>query len=461
MLPFSLRVVWFCLSFTGMMTCWAVMLSFVRAVESYWPLVYCVGCTIMHGMFCLGMIYKMEPFRMPRSFCIAQSITMGLGVFLMTGVSASFAIATTFAALKPKTWWEGGKGLMVWRRIYIYPLFVFPFLATVVQLGITLRFDSGVQRDDLHCDYSDPTCYAGIPWLVTIPCLYLSIKAILRILKTNKHLQRSRDPDLDVDIDTFTALPRRPKHVHMARAVSTSSSSPPANLQSISRQPSSPALTNATLTPRGFHMPFQPPALNLDTLHYSRSSHASDELDSPISSNFPRFANPPQVGTVSLDPDRITVESTAPPNEEWREILGASDTPDLDKASSLKWNEDGDKSESEYVKGDDGFDTEDNYSGTYPTRAAPRSLGTTSRKARRPLPTLTPAVYRIITFQLAFTIVQPLSSISTLIDVIRHKPPAPFGTQHIALLISAWGPVFIFSKWPDARRLYSLWLPWK
>ncbi|KAF8067780.1 hypothetical protein FPV67DRAFT_1155933 [Lyophyllum atratum] len=433
---------------TGTISCWAVMVSLTRAVESYWPLVYCVGCTITHGIFCLGMIYKMDPFLMPYAFCVSQSILLGFGVFIMTGVSVAFSIATTYAALKPKTWVEGGKGLMIWRRIYLFPLFVFPVVASAIQVAFTFRFDNGTRSDDMHCDYNDPTwirffSYAGVPWLVSIPCFYLSVKAILRILKTNKHLQRSRDPDMGVE--TFTALPRRPKHVHVARAISTSSASQLPNHPPCSRQPSSPALTTATLTSRGFHMPFQPPALSLDTLRSSvSSSPGSDRLDSPVSSSFPTFANPPQVGTACIDPDRITVASTSP-REDWREILGASATPDMDEASSLKWDEDGDKSAFDYGKGDDEFVTEDNLS-AYTVQAAPRSIGTISRKARRPLPALTPAVYRIITFQLAFTLIQPLSSITTLVDVIEHRPPAAFGTQHFALLIAVWGPTFIFSK---------------
>lgn len=441
-----------------------MMLSFTRSVESYWPLIYCVGCTITHAAFCLGMVYKMDPFRMPYNFCVVQSVFIAIGAFLMTGVSAAFAIATTFAALKPKTWVEGGKGVMIWRRIYILPLVVFPALASALQIVITLRFDSGVRFDDMHCDYSHPWIrffsYAGVPWIITIPCFYLSIRAITRILKTNKHLQRSRDPDMA--IETFT--PRRPKHIQMARAISASSSSPASNLRS-SIQSSSPALTSATLTTRVHHMPFEPPALGFESLNAQSSrpmSQVSTELDSPVSSSFPRFADPPPASSsTSIDRERITVESTSPtPGEDWREILGAApESPDPDKASSLRWGGDGDKSEFDHPKGSDFF-VEDDESGTYTNRPVSRSMGTITRR-RRPLPTLTPAVYRIISFQLAFTIVQPLSSISTFIDIARHKTPPPFGTQHIAFLMSAWGPVFIFMKWPNILKRFSLRLPWK
>ena len=45
----------------------------------------------------------------------------------------------------------------------------------------------------------------------------------------------------------------------------------------------------------------------------------------------------------------------------------------------------------------------------------------------------------------ACTTVQFFSSISTVIDVATRRPnPTPFGTQHVALLLAAWGPVVVF-----------------
>ncbi|KAG5637181.1 hypothetical protein H0H81_005480 [Sphagnurus paluster] len=201
--------------------------------------------------------------------------------------------------------------------------------------------------------------------------------SITRILKTNKHLQRSRDPDMG--IETFT--PRRPKHIQMARAISASSSSPASNLRS-SIQSSSPALTSATLTTRVHHMPFEPPALGFESLNAQSSrpmSQVSTELDSPVSSSFPRFADPPPASSsTSIDRERITVESTSPtPGEDWREILGAApESPDPDKASSLRWGGDGDKSEFDHPKGSDFF-VEDDESGTYTNRPVSRSMGST------------------------------------------------------------------------------------
>ena len=47
----------------------------------------------------------------------------------------------------------------------------------------------------------------------------------------------------------------------------------------------------------------------------------------------------------------------------------------------------------------------------------------------------------------AFSVVCMLAGVSTLIDVIIQRPtPTPFGTQHIALLCTAWGPAVVFGE---------------
>jgi hypothetical protein len=83
--------------------------------------------------------------------------------------------------------------------------------------------------------------------------------------------------------------------------------------------------------------------------------------------------------------------------------------------------------------------------------------------SRWPPPNLIPAFWRILILQVyvflilsaypnsrhyrAFTVIQVLTCISTIIDVASHRTqPTPFGMQHIALLLSAWGPLIVFGK---------------
>ncbi|KAG6853410.1 hypothetical protein C0991_004641 [Blastosporella zonata] len=275
-------------------------------------------------------------------------------------------MATTIASYKPKIWREGRKGIMVWRPVYGFPIFVFPVVAFALQTAVTFTVDRRGRSDDLHCDYSDPewirfVSYAGTPFLLTVPSLYFSITSIIRIHKTNQHLERSRDPD--VDIGAFTSMPRRQQHVGITRASSSSSrpSDPPP--PTASRQTSSP-----TLNPNRVSHTFTiPTALSLDTRRSSISSFRSE--DSRVSSSFPTFVNPHNMGTVSIDPDRMTMPPTVP-DEEWREVLGVAHVPpvDMDKVESLKWTEDGDF---EYGKGDD-FVTEDGRSETAAPPYTPR-----------------------------------------------------------------------------------------
>lgn len=53
------------------------------------------------------------------------------------------------------------------------------------------------------------------------------------------------------------------------------------------------------------------------------------------------------------------------------------------------------------------------------------------------------ALCRLVLFQILFFVVQLLASLSSILDVV-HGRITPFGTQHIALLLAAWGPLIIF-----------------
>ncbi|KZP19983.1 hypothetical protein FIBSPDRAFT_667470, partial [Athelia psychrophila] len=51
-----------------------------------------------------------------------------------------------------------------------------------------------------------------------------------------------------------------------------------------------------------------------------------------------------------------------------------------------------------------------------------------------------------------FFLVQILATLSTIIDVSRGSHAlTPFGTQHVALLLSAWGPSVVFAHAPGIR----------
>ncbi|KAF9018122.1 hypothetical protein BDZ89DRAFT_960485 [Hymenopellis radicata] len=205
MLPFALKVAWMVLSITGTICCWVVLSAFAQTVGSFWgPMTYCVACTLLQLVFCIGMTWRMDPYRMPKAFCIAQTLLMGFGTFLITGVSTAFSIATCITVLKPKSWGSQESRALVWRHIYALPMVVFPILASAVQIAVVLKLDAVKPSDDIQCDATDPQWvrflgYAGTPLLLVIPCFILSIKSIVNTIRTNKHIQRSRSDELDIE----------------------------------------------------------------------------------------------------------------------------------------------------------------------------------------------------------------------------------------------------------------------
>jgi hypothetical protein len=58
---------------------------------------------------------------------------------------------------------------------------------------------------------------------------------------------------------------------------------------------------------------------------------------------------------------------------------------------------------------------------------------------------------------------QILLTMSTLIDVIRGREshPMPFGSQHVGLMLCAWGPVAVFSHAPAVRAHLKGWFTFR
>jgi len=67
------------------------------------------------------------------------------------------------------------------------------------------------------------------------------------------------------------------------------------------------------------------------------------------------------------------------------------------------------------------------------------------------------AMQRLVFFQLFSSCTQILATISSLIDIFTGPGhPAPFGTQHVALLLAAWGPCLAFGIMvPCARKIHA------
>ncbi|KIK70155.1 hypothetical protein GYMLUDRAFT_34628 [Collybiopsis luxurians FD-317 M1] len=563
MLPYALKIVWFSLSLAGLISCWAVLSAFALAVRSYrLAMLYCIGCTILQGMFCLGLIWRMDPFLMPRSFCIAQTLLYGFSSYLLTGVCATFSMITSLAILKPGVWDVDATKSISWPASYIFTLIIFPVLAWIPQIAAVLKLDAAQPADSLSCDANKPEWvrflgYAGTPLVFSIPFSCLAVMAVVRICRTQRQIvQRSRnnnlDPDVDNDSADLTSLPlRRPRRKDIANMLfgptrksptpiatprALSSPSPSAVLNyptSPGRAPVSPELSSPSA--RQFHLPFSPLHPNddrdrLSTLH-SSYYESRGEVESFASSAFPTFA-PPSASATPINPRESPghdfigyLNRTNPtyhhyeshaPNAQVRRYSPTTgwawdDNGDYFASAwdeSIKWSQDetGNDTrnsntdveiESEVARshgkggygfGKEGGDldvveeirtgAEDNSNFHYITRslrvnspAMPSPFGSSRKRpfstsplaansppgTNRPLENIRPAIWRIIIFQLSFTLILILACISTLIDVITHRTrPSPFGTQHVALLLTAWGPVVISGSIPSTWRSIML-----
>lgn len=423
------------LSLTGLASCWAVLMLFAGCIGSYWgPLIYCIACTLMQVIFCIGMVWRMDPYAMPQAFCLAQTIILGFSTFVMTGVCASFCIATCITVWKPKSWADAERSVLVWRNHYYFTLLVYPIVATIVEIVIVIKLDAVKPTEDLHCDASDPVWvrffgYAGTPLLLAVPVLFFSINSIVRSLKTSRHIQRSRSEEHENQrIDSFPRLPWR----FYSRRV-------------MPKIAPSPCPSSMKATPSGHE---------LDSPDQTSLSHSSlfppdtDVLDSPVSSSFPTFA--------TVDP---------PPPAIIRDALETPEDSDQDKTSSLVWTSPGDDDitpDSNDCGGEklDELDSLDISCSDFEYRSPyskTLSFGAMPKRKKR-LAYLSPAIWRIMFFQVAFAIVLLLTCISTLVDVIAgHETPTPFGTQHVALLLSAWGPAIVFGLFPGVTRKLMFW----
>jgi len=64
------------------------------------------------------------------------------------------------------------------------------------------------------------------------------------------------------------------------------------------------------------------------------------------------------------------------------------------------------------------------------------------------------ALGRLVLFQIAFFAIQLLASLSSILDIV-HGSITPFGTQHVALLLAAWGPLLIFGAFGSLDLFFS------
>ncbi|KAF8136931.1 hypothetical protein EV363DRAFT_1155959 [Boletus edulis] len=139
----------------------------------------------------------MNPFQMPKAFCIVQTFVIYYTSWSLTGICAAITFATSSSVLRPSSRKRPAASTLAWKNKYYFPIFVFPLACLSISLPVLLRVDAIQPTDDLHCDASHPEWgrflgYAGFPMIITIPCLFLSAAAARRLHQLHRGIQRSR-----------------------------------------------------------------------------------------------------------------------------------------------------------------------------------------------------------------------------------------------------------------------------
>ncbi|TFK22371.1 hypothetical protein FA15DRAFT_706403 [Coprinopsis marcescibilis] len=294
--PFGVKILWFILSLTGLLACWAVMMAVGRSTGSFWGwTVYCAGCTMLQGIFCLGIVWKMDPFSMPSKFCTLQAIFVALGSFTVTGSIATFSYISHLIIRKPKLWGESKHPSFRWEHTYLLPVAVFPLAATSVYIACVLKLHSVNPVREFYCESSTPQwvrfmSFAGMPLLLSLPSLYISICSVFLVCRTTKHIKRARtgEPDLEFNSheeldssersssspDPFTILPTRKRLRALESSNSSikfSRSSPDPSFQFIPNTKQRNPLVH-------FHVPMKPQSSDTDR-GQDISLHSSPDSD--------------------------------------------------------------------------------------------------------------------------------------------------------------------------------------
>ncbi|KAI0746881.1 hypothetical protein C8Q80DRAFT_1105646 [Daedaleopsis nitida] len=214
MLAFGFKVAWFFLSLTGFLSSVAALPAFAQALGGYLiPVLYTCTNFVLQGLFCLGMVWRMDPVRMPRAFCVAQPSLLGIAWAFMTVITSAMAICTSCAILRP----AGGvpatpayiRGVLRWHPACLLLAFI-PMAAFTAYLILTLSFDAIQPVDGMACDSTDPVwvrllSYAGVPLLLAFPSFILTCTAAYQFYARSPRQSRSF-PRFN---DHFTPVPLR------------------------------------------------------------------------------------------------------------------------------------------------------------------------------------------------------------------------------------------------------------
>ncbi|KAH8083340.1 hypothetical protein BXZ70DRAFT_581570 [Cristinia sonorae] len=494
MLSFGLRVTWFSLSLSGLLSSWAVFPAFARATGERWmPLLYSAANTVLQGIFCLGLIWGMDPFGMPHSFCVAQSILVHASWACLAGICTAITLSNASRVFHKST-------LLV--RLAA-PLFRgalvagAPCAVLAAQAVVIYELNAAQPVEGMYCDGSMPTWvrtlgYAGASLLLVVPSFTLSFLTVVHVTRSRrKHsLSPTYSPSNPVD-DGLTSLPTRNRAKRKTNRTPNDSPqirqdlSPTAQssieplfpssrtIYPIPSMPDSPS----TITPPGraktvsrrarYHLPYDWIETRYSPEHTQepsiREQRQAPTVPSPAPSPSPtpgaiHFVSASDVSSTrassrvispalstDMEKESIRLHIFSGFSSDGRFLSEMDDT----NSGSMKWARKSEDSSAE-VKSELVFahDDEDDVEHG-PTDFVYEEMGLSWRPSRQVdssssiRPTL--SAWPILVFQTLASSVQLLAAISPLIDVAsRASTPSAFGTQHVALLLAAWLPCIVF-----------------
>ncbi|KAG2039190.1 hypothetical protein BDR03DRAFT_251178 [Suillus americanus] len=356
------------------------------------------------------MVYNMNPFDMPPAFCKAQTFIIYYCAHSLTGVCSAFTMATTSAVLWPSSVITTASSTLVWRKRYLLPIVVFPLGALGVAVPVLLSLDAIQPTNDLHCDSSHPIWgrflgYAGMSMILAIPCLFLSAIAAHHVFKVHT------------------------VHRELFKLTAPYSHSLPAerdvNIIEPSKKLPLPPIPDSDVDPK-----------SAESGNHLMDNHDQDVAVMPSKDIMPRVDDMDDAAAMSNEIYSPRAEILAP-------SLSSPPAPKRSSETS-QWDESQIRDERVPI---------------VPIEECTTTLQISSHHGHgQPRQSLAPAIWRLIIFQMAFFITQLLAALSTIIDVASHRTyPTPFGTQHVALVLVAWGPSVLFGHLPAVRRRLLFW----
>jgi len=498
MLMFSLKIVWFALSLSGVLACWAALGSFVHATNSLWiPLVYCFANTVLQSVFCLGLIWRLDPSLMPHVFTIAQTILIQTSWTCIASLSAILTVTTATKIVHRFEWAS---------RLFTSPLFcgLFVVIACSGELAaqsvVLEKFNVPQSANGMVGDTSNPPWirllgYAGANLFLVIPSLIISVLIIGHIVCFKRHTDDTHGILQD---DGLTRVPSRPSKRASLQGRRTPSLSdiPHASVGSIPRATPTPstrsvnAITTRTdsptltiLSPPGraktivsrsrYHLPYDwTKTGSLENLSVMQGSETKSALSPEPRPSFtsersvrsaiaftsltttPSPRESPTIHsrvTSPLSPSYRPDGKYSPDAHAWILRGGEIHLPSDDAVSGpLRWARSSTaspdalstKSELEFASFYDHIELRSHP----PCARSSESHDTEAYCIPRPSPPyFMVSTWRVLFFLLFISVTQLLAAMSSLIDAIsRHSTSIPFGSQDVARLLVAWGPCILF-----------------